>query len=142
LFATIRDDAKKIFECGIGTNNEDVQSNMTANGIPGASLRGWRDYFWNADQTDPESIKNMWEQIGESDFDVILDDGLHEAHANITLLENSWDKLRHNGIYIIEDTYYTHQELKKYLKEKGYNFILVTFDNTASYCFVIFKTTV
>ena len=48
LFGTIRDDAKKIFECGIGTNNEDVQSNMTANGVPGASLRGWRDYFWNA----------------------------------------------------------------------------------------------
>ena len=165
LFATIRDDATKIFECGIGTNNEDVKSNMTANGIPGASLRGWRDYFWNAqiygadiddrilfeedriktyhvDQTDPESIRAMWDQIGESEFDVILDDGLHEAHANITLLENSWDRLKHNGIYVIEDTYYTHKPIKKYLKEKGYNFILVTFDNTASYCFIIFKTTV
>jgi hypothetical protein len=165
LFATIRDDATKIFECGIGTNNEDVKSNMTSNGIPGASLRGWRDYFWNAqiygadidsrilfeedriktyhvDQTDPELIKKMWDEIGESDFDVILDDGLHEAYANITLLENSWDRLKHNGIYIIEDTYYTHEALKKYLKEKEYNFIFVTFDNTASYCFVIFKTTV
>jgi hypothetical protein len=165
LFGTIRDSATKIFECGIGTNNEDVASNMTSNGAPGASLRGWRDYFWNAhiygadidkrilfeeeriktyyvDQTKPESIQKMWEEINEYDFDVILDDGLHEAYANITLLENSWDRLKHNGIYIIEDAYYTHENIKKYLKEKGYNFIFVTFDNTASYCFVIFKTTV
>ena len=37
-----------MFECGLGTNNPNLKSNMTENGIPGASLRVWRDYFFNA----------------------------------------------------------------------------------------------
>jgi hypothetical protein len=37
-----------IFECGLGTNNPNLASNMTDTGMPGASLRVWRDYFRNA----------------------------------------------------------------------------------------------
>ena len=39
---------KKVFECGIGTNNPKLVSNMGVDGIPGASLRMWRDYIPNA----------------------------------------------------------------------------------------------
>ena len=48
LFNHFKDDVKLVFECGIGTNNQDLESNMTENGIPGASLRVFRDYFKKA----------------------------------------------------------------------------------------------
>ena len=45
LFNHFKDNVKLVFECGLGTNNPDLQSSMTVNGVPGASLRVWRDYF-------------------------------------------------------------------------------------------------
>ena len=117
---------KLVFECGLGTNNPDLQSNMTVDGMPGASLRVWRDYFKNAqiygadidkdiifqenriktfyvDQMNNTSIETMWKEIGIQNFDIIIDDGLHTTDANINLFINSFDKLKKNGIYIIED---------------------------------------
>lgn len=99
---------------------------MTSGGKPGASLRVWKDYFANAeiygadvdknilftedriktfevDQTKKDSVEKMWQQINKRDFDIIIDDGLHNYEAGITLFENSFEKLRKNGIYIIED---------------------------------------
>src|SRR5438046_9426834 len=35
----------RILEIGLGSNNADVLSNMGELGIPGASLRGWRELF-------------------------------------------------------------------------------------------------
>jgi hypothetical protein len=125
LFAPRKNDNLVIFECGIGTNNLDMQSNMGPNGRPGASLRVWKDYFINSniygadidkrvlfnedrivtgymDQTDPESIKNFWERHNIFP-DIIIDDGLHESHAGITLYENSIDRLKVGGVYVIED---------------------------------------
>ena len=95
-------------------------------GMPGGSLRAWRDFFPNAivigadidqeilfseeriqtfflDQTDPESIKKFWKDLKLEKFDVIIDDGLHEFEAGRTLFESSYEKLRDGGIYIIED---------------------------------------
>ncbi|MDA8559618.1 hypothetical protein N9K62_01645, partial [Candidatus Pelagibacter bacterium] len=48
IFNLNRDNIKLIFECGLGTNNPNLASNMTDTGMPGASLRVWRDYFKNA----------------------------------------------------------------------------------------------
>jgi hypothetical protein len=99
---------------------------MGVNGKPGASLRVWRDYFPNAtiygadidkdvlfeepriktyylDQLDPESISDMWKQVGVRDFDFILDDGLHTFEAGSTLFSNSISMLAKHGIYVIED---------------------------------------
>jgi len=99
---------------------------MSANGKPGASLRVWRDYFFNSqvygadvdknslfkeerietfyvNQLDSSSIAKMWQAINKTDFDIIIDDGLHTYEAAITLFLNSFDKLKKNGIYIIED---------------------------------------
>jgi hypothetical protein len=101
---------------------------MTVNGIPGASLKVWRDYFKNAqiygadidrnilfqedriktyyvDQLNTSSIETMWKKIGIQNFDIIIDDGLHTIDANINLFINSFNKLKKNGIYIIEDVH-------------------------------------
>ena len=126
LFSHCRENIKLVFECGIGTNNINFESNMTLNGKPGASLKMWKDYFVNAqiigadidksilfkedrietyevNQLDPESINTMWNNIKKKDFDLIIDDGLHNYKAALTLFLNSYEKLKKGGIYIIED---------------------------------------
>ena len=62
----------------------------------------------------------MWDNIGEDNFDIIIDDGLHTLEAGICMFDNSFNKLRESGIYIIEDVdpYYIH-ELCKYLGNKN-----------------------
>lgn len=138
IFNLSRENINNVFECGLGTNNPNLKSNMTKNGIPGASLRVWRDYFFNAkiyggdidkeilfeehriktfyvDQLDSNSIKSMWENIEVKEFDIIIDDGLHEPEANYNFFINSFHKLKKNGIFVIEDVpniYLTHLQNK------------------------------
>lgn len=137
LFLQNKEKVKKVFECGIGTNNESVESNMTVSGKPGASLRMWRDFFPNAevygvdidrsvlfseerihtdylDQTDSDSILGYWQKLDISDFDLMIDDGLHNFEAVTNLFLNSFDKLSDDGIYIIEDV--SSNDLVKYKK--------------------------
>ena len=99
---------------------------MSPNGKPGASLRVWKDYFTNAEifgadidkrilfqeeriktfevnQLDSSSIKEMWSKINYNNFDLIVDDGLHTHDAAVTFFLNSFEKLKKDGIYIIED---------------------------------------
>ena len=47
LFKNIKNNNLRIFELGIGTNNISLKSNMGINGVPGASLFGWEEYFPN-----------------------------------------------------------------------------------------------
>lgn len=133
LFNHCKEQIKLIFECGIGTNNPNLVSNMTRHGKPGASLRVWRDYFKNAliygadidkdilikenrietfyvDQLNTSSINEMWSNINKSNFDIIIDDGLHAFEPQINMFLNSFDKLKKNGIYIIEDVGFIYLE--------------------------------
>jgi hypothetical protein len=127
LFKNIRYDSLRIFELGLGTNNINVPSNMGVNGRPGASLYGWAEFFPNSfiygadidkgilfqneriktyycDQTNPDVIRNMWDEPElQQKFDIIIDDGLHLVHSNKCFFENSIHKLNSGGIYIIED---------------------------------------
>ena len=127
IFKDIKDNNLRIFELGLGTNNTSFDSNMGPDGIPGASLYGWSEFFPNSmifgadidkgilfqekniktfycDQTKPEIIKSMWDEPVLSDnFDIIIDDGLHTFAANVTFFENSIHKLNAGGYYIIED---------------------------------------
>src|SRR5687768_7909939 len=48
LFKERRDQPLRILELGLGSNNEDVLSNMGVFGAPGASHRGWRQLFPHA----------------------------------------------------------------------------------------------
>jgi SAM-dependent methyltransferase len=119
-----RRDTLRVFELGLGTNNPNIPSNMGINGRPGASLYGWKEFFplaqivgadidkdilfqedriqtFYCDQTNPETIKEMWR--GLEPFDIIIEDGLHTFAANVCFFENSIHNLKSNGYYIIED---------------------------------------
>lgn len=122
-----KEEPLRIFELGLGTNYLDVKSNMGTSGKPGASLRGWAEFFPKAvifgadidrrvlfeedriktyycDQLNPVAIKEMWDQSElKEGFDLIIEDGLHEYDANVCFLEHSLHKLNPRGIYIIED---------------------------------------
>ena len=143
LFDHCRENVKYVFECGLGTNNTLVKSNMSSTGKPGASLRVWRDYFPKAkvvgvdidkgclfkekriqtyfmDQTCPDSIKQVFNMFTQK-FDFIVDDGLHEYHAGITLFENCIDNLSNDGIYIIEDVkQHDVMNYEKYFSDSNY----------------------
>ena len=166
IFFHRRNEIKSFLEIGLGTNNVNLPSNMGIDGVPLASLRAWRDYFKNAqvygadidksilkneeriktffvDQTNPESIKKLFNSIGELKFDIILEDGLHEYNANICFFENSIDYLKNNGIYIIEDIFYKDKKkFLNYFKSKNYNFSIVDIyhkKNIANNCLAIVR---
>lgn len=127
LFEPIRDNNLRVFELGIGTNNISLPSNMGVNGVPGASLYGWKTFFPNAqiygadidkdilftderidtfycDQTSLKDITNLWNNDNlKEPFDIMIDDGLHNFYANTFFFEQSIHKLRVGGYYIIED---------------------------------------
>lgn len=127
IFKDVQLKKLRIFELGLGTNNINIPSNMGLHGRPGASLFGWREFFMNSDifgadidnsilfecnkiktyycdQTNKHIIKYMWNVDELKDnFDIIIEDGLHEFNANVCFFENSIHKLNNNGYFIIED---------------------------------------
>jgi hypothetical protein len=142
VFKTVRDDPIRIFELGLGTNNLNFPSNMGVNGKPGASLRGWKQYFKNAhvfgadidggilfeedriktyqcDQNDGNSVRALWAQPAlQDEFDVIIEDGLHIFESNVHFFETSYHKLKVGGVFIIEDVmYYTLDRWNQKLSE-------------------------
>jgi hypothetical protein len=117
LFGQRRERVARIFELGIGA--------MGAGRAPGASLKGWREYFPNAlifgadiderllfeddrittalvDQTDPVAVGRIFKRFG-GQFDLMIDDGCHQFEANKVFFELAFDKLKDDGIYVIED---------------------------------------
>ena len=166
IFCSKKEMIKNFLEIGLGTNNLEVPSNMGTEGVPLASLRAWRDYFKNAniygadidknilkdedriktfyvDQTNPKSIKDLFNKIENKKFDIILEDGLHEFNANICFFENAISSLSDDGTYIIEDVYYKDQDkFIKYFKNTSYNFSIVDIfhkKNIANNCLVVIK---
>lgn len=141
LFNHCRNDFKLVLEVGIGSTNKDIPCNMTPNGSPGASLRVWKEFFPNAqifgcdidqdilfsedriktfyaDQLNCETIKEMWNDIHKTDFDLILDDGLHSYEANYNFFIHSYGRLKSGGVYIIEDVGNSYlKKLKSSLKD-------------------------
>lgn len=128
LFSPWKNEKLSLFELGIGTNFTDIPSNMGLQGKPGASLYGWALFFPNAhiygadidkrilfqepriqtyycDQCNKKSVQTLFkaDDLKNISFDIMIDDGLHEFDANLNFLENSLQKLKKNGIYIVED---------------------------------------
>lgn len=46
---------------------------------------------------------NLWKIFCDKQFEIIIDDGLHTFKTGISTFENSFHKLKPNGIYVIED---------------------------------------
>lgn len=126
MFSLRRHDIRLLIECGIGTNFEDVESNMTRHGSPGASLRAWRDFFPNAnivgldldkrilfsddriktfevDQLSGASVRAWIRCSNISNVDIFVDDGLHTLEANWNLFAEAVPIMRRGGVYVIED---------------------------------------
>lgn len=164
IFFDKKESVKNVLEVGLGTNNINVPSNMGLEGKPLASLKAWRDYFLNAyiygadidrkilknedriktyyvDQTNPNSILELFKNIGDISFDIIIDDGLHEYNANICLFENSFKFLKKRGIYVIEDVFFKDKnKFFQYFKNSNYNFSIVDIfhkNNISNNCLVI-----
>ena len=127
LFGELCGRPLRIFELGLGTNNPKLPSTMGVMGRPGASLRGWRDFFPKAlvfgadidrdilftesriqtfycDQLDSNVIRDLWAQPAmQGGMDIIVDDGLHSFQANISFLDCSLEHLNVGGVYVVED---------------------------------------
>ncbi len=126
LFQNLKKLPINLFECGIGTNNIQFLSNMTKDGIPGASLYMWREFFpvgyvygvdidsgilfqddriktCQMDQTSNHSISMALASFENKIFDIVIDDGLHTYAAAKNLFQNLYKRLRSGGIYVIED---------------------------------------
>ncbi len=150
IFAHCRETVKNVFECGIGSSDETIVSNMSATGATGASLKMWREYFPNAqifgadidskalfqdsrittsqmDQTNQSSIQEYWMKLGGTSFDLMIDDGLHSFLAGITLFENSIHKLNQYGLYFIEDVNsFDLMKYREYFSFQNYNVEYIT----------------
>ena len=122
-----------IFECGIGSNDIQIQSNIVGKATSGASQRVLQEYFHNAhifaadidnkilfkdnristfyvDQLNQESIIEMWKKINKKNFDLIIDDGLHTLDAGLIFFKHSFSYLKSGGLYVIEDVHIAYLE--------------------------------
>jgi hypothetical protein len=133
IFDKIKNDNINLLEIGIGTMIQGAPSSMFHYSLPGyspgGSLRAWRDFFINghivgADiqpdtqftddristvlcnsivKTEVDSLMN--ECFPNYMFDIIIDDGCHNANSQIHTLKNFFPYLKDGGIYVIEDIY-------------------------------------
>ena len=142
LFRHVKDKEVRLFELGLGTDNPNLLSNMCGQPFPrpGASLHGWKEYFprgkifgadidgsilfeedniktYFCDQLNNETIQNMWNLNAElnEEFDIILEDGLHTVESSVNFFQNSFHKLKENGVYIIEDVYHDLGEFSEFI---------------------------
>jgi hypothetical protein len=160
MFSRFRREKITLFELGIGTTNLNLPASMGASGKPGASLRAWRSYFPYAsiygadidhdvifqeeriqtfwvDQTDPYAINSLWNKLGGVSFDIMIDDGFHDAKANINFLLGALHKLKPGGVYIVEDILEHNlapmSALAEIVKYTSRNVILQELDNTRNH---------
>jgi hypothetical protein len=81
-------------------------------------------------QTNKKSILYTWHKIKKRNFDLIIDDGLHNFKANKMLFENSFKFLKKDGIYIIEDVLLKNIFLyNNFLNKKKCKFEIIHFNN-------------
>ena len=160
IFSLSKNKIQNVFELGIGSCDIDNQYNMNFLGkkyIPGASLKVWKDYFFNAnifgadidkntlfsedriktswvDQTNKETIIDMYKNFGVEKFDIMIDDGCHRYNETINFFENSIDNLANDGIYIIEDIAPSQRKkFLNYFKNTNYKIKVVNFHRPNNY---------
>jgi FkbM family methyltransferase len=129
LFDSIKMNVTTILEIGIGSVDPDMPSSFCGiyyhfpHYLPGASLRSWKEFFPNAhvygmdidpkceltedrintfigSSLDRESCDFLLKDLM---FDFILDDGLHTGVGQLTTFRNLFDRVKTDGLYIVED---------------------------------------
>jgi cephalosporin hydroxylase len=99
----------------------------------GASVRTWEDYFSQArilgvdcnpdakthasdrveiligDQADPDFLKRLGEEHGP--FMLVIDDGGHLPHQQLTTLHLLWPAVCPGGLYVVEDIHTSYLEM-------------------------------
>mgnify|MGYP003649735530 CR=1 FL=1 len=130
IFNPLRNNDINLLEIGIGTMVPNAPSSMVGYGIgdykPGASLKAFRDFFPNGKiyggdvqedcMFEEERIKTFLFNstkleecniaLGDLQFDIIIDDGLHEVNAQLNTFNNLFYRLKSGGYYFIEDIAY------------------------------------
>ena len=119
-------ESPKILEIGLGSLNGYPYGGLA----PGGSIKAWRDAFPTAtivgadidresvaaieeigfvvDQTSDESLQSLSHALSSiGQFDLIVDDGFHDPHANMRTLLRLHENIRHGGHFVIEDVHYT-----------------------------------
>jgi hypothetical protein len=114
----------RILEIGLGSVNPFPYAGLP----PGGSTRAFREAYPTAtiigcdidpasveaidelgfvvDQTSGESLQNLYEVLeAKYEFDLIIDDGFHDIHANIRTLIHLIPLLSNEGFYVIEDVH-------------------------------------
>ena len=114
----------RILEIGLGSLNDFPYAGLK----PGCSLNAWRKRYpesfivgadidpesvqavseiaFLVDQTDPFSLDMLSKNLKEYGFfDLIVDDGFHDPHANVQTLIKLLPHLADDGAYIIEDVH-------------------------------------
>ncbi len=149
LYANLFDDrfaVKAVLEIGLGSNNSKVLSNMGRKGTPGASVRAFSSFFPNSttigldydrsilfsndriktyfvNQLDPTTFDDV-EEIQQTFFDLIIDDGLHLPTANLISMFKLLKQLRPGGWFIVEDIGYAAADI--------WRFVMTLFPSTYS----------
>ena len=101
---------------------QDSNINLLEIGVQnGGSLETWSRYFWKAEKivgidVDPKCADLKFDDsriqvvIGdaktvelEDTFDIIIDDGSHQASDIIANWQHWWPKLNDGGVYVVED---------------------------------------
>lgn len=125
LLPLVREEGETLLEIGIGTNFLDTVSNMGVTGVPGASLRGWREFTgagvhgadvdrrilfqepgistYFVDQTDRATIDELWRTASTDAPTIVIDDGLHTFDANVNVLESSRAGVPTMRLFVVED---------------------------------------
>ena len=134
MFSYFRHEKLNILEIGVGSLNPSIPCNMSSGELgkiykPGASIRGWTEYFPNSQvyccdidldilnfdderihpfffhQTNVYIMKSVTTNgiLKDVKFDIIIDDGLNIFSVNCNVMKYLLPKLNPGGYYIIED---------------------------------------
>lgn len=130
LFNDIKNEVTSLLEIGIGSLDINVKGHFRQireiyyeNYVQGGSLRVWRDYFPKAEISGLDIAEDCKftedristyicdsldkhacdKQLSTSMFDIVIDDGLHQAAAQTQTIKNFFGRVRIGGFYVIED---------------------------------------
>lgn len=115
-----------LVEIGIGSNDSRIPSNMGPSGVPGASLRAFRDWgvghvlgadidssilvqedrieCFRVDQLSPPSFATLKDRIRSfGGFDFAVVDGLHSPFSDLSTLIELLPLMSAHGICVVED---------------------------------------